>query len=437
MDYSQTVQYLFGALPAFRHIGGVAYKPGLQTIRELCTFYGYPHRNYLTVHIAGTNGKGSVSHMLAAVLQGCGYTTGLFTSPHLTDFRERIRVNGVMIPEQDVIEFTERSREMFDKVQPSFFEATVAMAFDYFNRRKVDVAVIETGMGGRLDATNIITPVLSVITNISMDHTQFLGNNPIAIASEKAGIIKRKVPVVIGETQSGTSQVFEYKAQELDCPIVFADRIASVSRAIPAAGGQTFYISRGGNELPLPIHIDLNGDYQRKNIITALVAIQDLRLYTSLSIPAERICPSLEHAAQTTGLRGRWQTLCRKPLTICDAGHNIAGLSWAVRQMDNYDYRRLRIIIGFVSDKDVAGMLQLLPAHADYYFTRANIPRALDERILRQKAQEAGLQGNCYSSVATAIDAAFRAASPDDFIFIGGSMFVTAEAITAVETRGE
>jgi dihydrofolate synthase/folylpolyglutamate synthase len=433
MNYSEVVHYLFTSLPVFQHSGGAAYKPGLQTAHELDNFYGHPHRKYKTIHIAGTNGKGSVSHMLAAVLQGAGYRTGLFTSPHLEDFRERIRVNGLMISEQEVIDFVERSRNVFDKVQPSFFEMTTAMALDHFARQNVDIAIIETGMGGRLDATNIIHPVMSVITNVSLDHTQFLGNNVISIAAEKAGIIKPKVPVVIGETQAGIAQVFEAKANELDCPVVFADQLAAISRSEHSDTGQTFYIKQNNKELPLPITIDLQGDYQQKNIITLLIAVQCLRIHAGFELSYEDILPSLKHAALLTGLHGRWEIVHRDPIIICDTAHNVAGMAWAMRQLKEYTYRQLRIIVGFVNDKDITGLLQLLPADAVFYFTRSAIPRALDECSLKNEAQENGLTGDAYPSVNDAIASAINDAATDDLIFIGGSIFVIAEALIFFE----
>ena len=427
--YSEILHYLFTALPVFQHTGGSAYKPGLQTITELDDFYGNPHRRYRTIHIAGTNGKGSVSHILAAILQGAGYKTGLFTSPHLIDFRERIRINGQMITEHEVIEFVTRSRKMFDTVQPSFFEMTVAMAFDHFARHAVDIAVIETGMGGRLDATNIIQPVMSVITNISMDHTQFLGNNPIAIASEKAGIIKAGVPVVIGETQSGTDQIFEDKARAENCVIVFADQKARVSRSYQTDDGQAFYFEQNGKETPIPTFIDLFGDYQQKNIVTALIALQCLRHEAKVKIDVQTILPSLTHAARTTGLCGRWQKLREKPFTVCDVAHNPAGWVWVRQQIDRCTYRKLHIIIGFVSDKDISGMLELMPRHAVYYFTKASIPRALNETDLMNTAAKYGLKGNAYPNVAAAVKDALHHAAEDDMIYIGGSTFVVAEAL--------
>jgi len=429
--YSEIRHYLFTALPVFQHTGGSAYKPGLQTIVELDDFFGNPHRRYRTIHVAGTNGKGSVSHLLAAILQGAGYKTGLFTSPHLLDFRERIRINGQMITEHEVVEFVTRSRTMFDEVQPSFFEMTTAMAFDHFARHAVDIAVIETGMGGRLDATNIIRPVMSVITNISMDHTQFLGNHPIAIASEKAGIIKAGVPVVIGETQSGSAQVFEDKARTEGCEIVFADRKARVSRSYHTAEGQVFYFEQNGKETPIPAVIDMCGDYQQKNIITALIALQCLRHHAGVEINDKTILPSLAHAAQTTGLRGRWQKLREKPFIVCDVAHNPSGWVWVRQQIDRCTYRKLHIVIGFVNDKDISGMLELMPRSAVYYFTKASIPRAMNETELMNVAAKYGLKGNAILNVASAIEVAIRHAEEDDMIYIGGSTFVVAEALEA------
>jgi dihydrofolate synthase/folylpolyglutamate synthase len=435
MSYQDAVHYLCTSLPVFQHSGGSAYKPGLQTISELDDFYGNPHRRYRTIHVAGTNGKGSVSHMLAAILQGAGYKTGLFTSPHLTDFRERIKINGEMITEDEVVELVTRSRAMFDKVQPSFFEMTTAMAFDHFARHTVDVAIIETGMGGRLDATNIIRPAMSVITNISMDHMQFLGNNPVAIATEKAGIIKPGVPVVIGETQSGPAQVFEERAREMGSTIVFADRHARISRSYHTADGQAFYMEQNGREAPVPVVIDLDGDYQQKNIITVLMALQCLRRHAGVEIAPDRILPSLAHAAQTTGLHGRWQKLREKPFTVCDTAHNTAGWTWVKQQIEQCAYQKLHMVVGFVNDKDISGILQLMPRDAVYYFTKASIPRALDEIELMKKASEYSLKGNAYPDVAGAIEAVLRDAAADDMVYIGGSTFVVAEALLVENGR--
>jgi len=431
-EYPDIVNYLFNSLPVFQHSGGSAYKPGLQTISELDEFYGNPHRKYKTIHVAGTNGKGSVSHLLAAILQGAGYKTGLFTSPHLVDFRERIRINGQMITENEVVEFVKRSRAMFDKVQPSFFEMTTAMAFDHFARHEVNFAVIETGMGGRLDATNIITPIMSVITNISMDHAQFLGNNPVSIAAEKAGIIKPGVPVVIGETQPGPALVFEDRANAGNCHIVFADQKAKVSRSYSTAKGQMIYMEQYGKEGAVPVVIDLFGDYQQKNIITALIALQCMRHYAKVDIPADSILPSLVHAAQITGLRGRWQKLRDKPYTVCDIAHNTAGWTWIRQQINRCTYRKLHIVAGFVNDKDITGILELVPRDAVYYFTKASIPRALNETELKNTAAQYALKGNTYPDVASAVDEALRNAADDDMIYIGGSTFVVGEALTHI-----
>jgi len=427
--YSDVIEYLFTSLPVFQHSGSEAYKPGLQTIGELDDFYGNPHRRYRTIHVAGTNGKGSVSHLLAAILQGAGYKTGLFTSPHLVDFRERIRINGQMITEDEVVEFVTRSRAMFDKVQPSFFEMTTAMAFDHFARHTVDIAVIETGMGGRLDATNIIKPIMSVITNIDMEHTQFLGNNPVSIAVEKAGIIKPGVPVVVGETQPGPALVFEDRANAEGCHIVFADQKARVSRSYQTAKGHAIYIEQQGKESAVPVVIDLYGDYQHKNIITALMALQCMHHYAKVEIASESILPSLVHAAQITGLRGRWEKLREKPLTICDTAHNSAGWAWVRRQIDRCTYRHLHIVLGFVKDKDISGMLELMPRNAEFYFTKAPIPRAMDENDLMKTAGKFGLKGNAYPDVAGAFQDALQHAAEDDLIFIGGSTFVVAEVL--------
>ncbi len=429
MNYQDVVHYLFTSLPVFHHSGGSAYKPGLQTIGELDEFYGNPHRKYRTVHVAGTNGKGSVSHMLAAILQGAGYKTGLFTSPHLEDFRERIKIDGKMLTEEEVVAFVTRSRAIFDKVQPSFFEVTTAMAFDHFARHQVDIAIIETGMGGRLDATNIIKPIMSIITNISMDHTQFLGNNLVAIATEKAGIIKPKVPVVIGETQSGVAQVFEDAAQKSDSIIVFADQHAKVNRSYHTAEGQVFYIEQKGKEGLLPVTIDLNGDYQQKNIITTLMALQCLRHHAGVKISSDTILPSLLHVAHTTGLRGRWQTLHTQPFVVCDTAHNPAGWTWIKEQIDRCTYKKLRMVVGFVNDKDISGILELMPRDAIYYFSKAPMPRALDEYELMDKARVYGLHGSRYAQVSDAIEVALSDADKGDMIFIGGSTFIVAEAL--------
>ena len=429
--YSETLEYLFNSLPVFEHTGGGAYKPGLQTIRELDEFYGSPHRCFKTIHIAGTNGKGSVAHILAAILQGAGYKTGLFTSPHLIDFRERIRINAQMITKNEVIEFVKRSRKIFDKVQPSFFEMTVAMAFDYFAREKVDIAVIETGMGGRLDATNIINPILSVITNISMDHAQFLGNNLISIATEKAGIIKQGTPVVIGEKQPGTHLVFEQMAMKTGSQIVFADQQSKIDEWRPNADktGQVYYLTNKGSAHPFSLVADLYGNYQKKNIITALIATQMMRLHKTLEIETSAILQSLPTVAKITGLKGRWQKLCDKPLIICDTGHNKAAWTYILQQIEQCRYKKLHLVIGFAKDKAFSEILEMMPRDAVYYFTKAANPRALNETELMNAAAKYKLKGSAYPNVRTALKTAQRTAIEQDMIFIGGSTFVVAEVI--------
>jgi dihydrofolate synthase/folylpolyglutamate synthase len=413
----------------FQHSGSSAYKPGLQTISELDDFYGNPHKQYRTIHVAGTNGKGSVSHMIAAILQGAGYKTGLFTSPHLLDFRERIRIDGQMITEAEVVDFVQHSRPMFDKVGPSFFEMTVAMAFYHFAKNKVDVAVIETGMGGRLDATNVIKPILSIITNIGMDHTQYLGSNLISIASEKAGIIKKGIPVVIGQTQAGIKTVFEEKAYKSDSHIVFADEHAKVVQASITERGLSMQIQQKDDEKLQQIELDLCGDYQKKNIITVLISLQCLRYHAKLDIAMNTVLPSLSRAAQMTGLRGRWQKISDKPLIICDVAHNIDGWTWISQQIKTCSYKKLHIVIGFVHDKDISGMLELMPTGAKYYFTKASVRRSLCENELFRLATLHNLKGEAFTNVEAAYIAAKKNAAKEDMIFVGGSTFVVADML--------
>ena len=428
-SYSEVVQYLFNSLPVFEHRGGNDYKPGLQTISELDNFFGSPHGKYKTIHVAGTNGKGSVSHLLAAALQGAGYRAGLFTSPHLLDFRERIRINGEMITEDEVIEFVKRCERIIAKVQPSFFELTVAMAFDHFARHNVDVAVIETGMGGRLDATNIIQPVTSVITNVSMDHTQFLGNNLISIASEKAGIIKPGTPVVIGETQPGVETVFQKTALEAKSPVIFADRQLRLSSSQQTDSGQIMYFEQNNKKKQIAVEIDMFGNYQQKNLITALVALQYMRHHAKIEIKTENILPSLAHAAKTTGLQGRWQIINKKPFTVCDIAHNAAGWGWITAQLKHCSYSKLHIVAGFVRDKDISEILEMMPVEAVYYFTKASVHRALHETELMRAATRCKLFGNSYQTVSAACNAAYSAAAENDMILIAGSAFVVGEAL--------
>jgi dihydrofolate synthase/folylpolyglutamate synthase len=418
MTYQDTLEYLFNRLAVYQHQGASAYKPGLGNAIRLDEYFGHPHRRYKTIHVAGTNGKGSVSHFLAAILQSAGYKTGLYTSPHLKDFRERIRVNGKMVPQQFVTGFVEQHREQFEPVNPSFFELTMEMAFDYFAQQQVDVAIIEVGLGGRLDSTNIITPDLSIITNISFDHMQFLGNTLPEIATEKAGIIKAGIPVVIGEAEGEIKQVFLDKAHEADAPVVFASDCFVLT---PSPDGYT--CSRYGN-----LSIGLKGIYQQKNVATILTAIDRLR-NAGYSIPEQALREGLEQVTALTGLQGRWQVLRTNPTTVCDTGHNEGGIRYIVKQLSEQHYKRLHMVFGMVNDKDITTVLSLLPQDAAYYFTQAAIPRALEARKLQHQAAIFGLKGDFYSSVASALKAAEQSANEDDFIFIGGSTFVVAEVI--------
>jgi dihydrofolate synthase / folylpolyglutamate synthase len=429
MNYPETLEYLFSQLPMFHRIGKAAYKANLDNTLVLDEYFGHPHQKYKTIHIAGTNGKGSVSHILASVLQQAGYKTGLYTSPHLKDFRERIKINGKEIPENQVIEFIEKHKSFYETIEPSFFELTVAMAFDYFAKSKVDVAVIETGLGGRLDSTNIIIPELSVITNISNDHGQLLGDTLEKIAREKAGIIKKNVSVVIGESQKATNHVFINKAKEMESPIYFASHIYHVNNEIKRdEHAQTFQVFKDNQLLFPDLKIDLLGIYQKKNILAALQAIEVLQ-QRKFKIKQNHIYQGFYTAAKSTGLLGRWQTIGQNPLTICDTGHNEAGIAEFLEQIKLINYNQLHIIFGIVEDKDIDKILEMLPIKAHYYFCRASIPRALDEKILKQKASLFGLEGKSYPTVQLALEIARQKAQEDDFIYIGGSNFVVAEAI--------
>lgn len=428
MTYTETLDFLYHSLPVFQHIGGGAYKPGFDNIVALEKELGDPHRRFRSVHVAGTNGKGSVSHMVAAVLQAAGYRTGLFTSPHLKDFRERIKVNGQMISEEEVINFVEQHREAIDRIQPSFFEITTAIAFDHFARQQVDVAVIEVGMGGRLDSTNVIRPLVSVITNISWDHAQFLGDTLEKIAGEKAGIIKEMTPVVIGESQIESQLTFITRAKECSAPILFADQLYRVvDRQYVGENLQQFTIENRLDGETFTLAVDLLGDYQRKNILTALTTLDVLNGSGGLTLPREAVARGLASAAATTGLLGRWQVVDRAPLTVCDTGHNEGGLHETMAQIARQRYRKLYMVLGFVADKDLDKVFPLLPTDAHYIFTRAGIERALDEKILAQRAAAYGLQGETVPNVADAVKRARELATPEDMIYIGGSTFIVAE----------
>ena len=429
--YKKALDYLYAQLPMFHRVGPAAYKPDLSNTIAICKALGNPENKFRSVHIAGTNGKGSTSHLLAAVLQEAGYKTGLYTSPHLKDFRERIRINGKMIPKKNVVDFVAGHQKLFAKVQPSFFEWTVGLAFDHFAKAKVDIAVIETGLGGRLDSTNVITPLVSVITNISLDHTNLLGKTLKKIAAEKAGIIKREIPVVIGETQNEVKTVFEAKAKKEKAPLRFADeefRLSGFHHTKTIPSHLTGTVKAGKNTLFKNFRCGLPGMYQQKNIRTVLAAIDVLR-ESGFEIPDRAIRAGFEKVTALTGLQGRWQVISKKPLTICDTGHNEAGIKEVVAQLKRTPHKKLHIVFGVVNDKDPARVLALLPRKARYYFCRANLPRSMDASELAQKAGKSGLKGNSYKSVRQALQAAQQAALPGDLIFVGGSTFVVAEVI--------
>ncbi|MHC1705456.1 MAG: folylpolyglutamate synthase/dihydrofolate synthase family protein [Tenuifilaceae bacterium] len=428
MNYQQTVEYLFSQLPVFQRIGKAAYKADLNNTLALDEYFHHPHKSFKTIHVAGTNGKGSTSHMLASVLAKAGYKVGLYTSPHLKDFRERIRINGAVISEQEVIDFVEKHREIFEKVKPSFFEMTVALAFDYFSREKVDIAVIEVGLGGRLDSTNIITPELSIITNISYDHTDLLGDTLEKIAIEKAGIIKPNIPVIISQTQLEIEHVFLDKAQENKSPLFFADEVYHVYNVEQKSNLQSFDLRRNDGFTLKDIHVDLNGVYQKYNLPGVLFAIDILR-EKGFHLTGKQIKEGLAITSISTGLMGRWQKLQDKPLIICDTGHNIDGITQVVDQIGKVERDKLHMVIGMVSDKNIDGVLELLPKDAIYYFTKASIPRALDEVVLSKRARNYNLKGESFSTVKEALAAAKNNAKPNDLIFIGGSTFVVAEVV--------
>lgn len=429
MNYPETLDYLYTRLPMFSRTGASAMTKDLNNTIALCKVLGNPERNFKSVHVAGTNGKGSTSHMLAAILQTAGYKTGLYTSPHLKDFRERVRVNGAMISEEAVVNFVADHQKDFDTIQPSFFEMTVGLAFDVFAREKVDIAIIETGLGGRLDSTNVITTLLSVITNIGWDHMDLLGNTLPLIAAEKAGIIKRGVPVIIGEKQHEVEQVFIDKSKEQHAPIVFADDEWDINTQ-GAVGYLTLAIEAinridGQHNL---YELDLTGSYQLKNVRTVLSAVVQLRKQ-GFDITYQHIKTALANVKMLTGLRGRWDVINSQPLTICDTGHNPDGILEVLKNIESTPYQNLHMVIGMVSDKDSSKVLSLLPKSAAYYFCRPDIPRGLDANVLKAKAEDYQLKGNAYASVFEALLAAQKNAGRYDLVFVGGSTFVVAEAI--------
>ena len=407
MTYQETIDYLFHVTPVFEKVGAGAYKEGLSNTWAMDEHFGHPHRQFKTIHVAGTNGKGSCSHTIAAILQSAGYIVGLYTSPHLVDFRERIRVNGLMVSEEYVIDFVENERAFFEPLHPSFFELTTAMAFKYFAEQHVDIAVIELVLGGRLDCTNILTPALSIITNISVDHTQVLGNTLAESAAEKAGIIKQGVPVVVGETTPETLPVFEAKAQEVHAPLHLAEQY----------------------EPDCDYDFELKGSYQDKNKRTILCAMHCLQELLEMDDVHGAIAQGMAHVCELTGLVGRWQTLRQQPLVVCDTGHNVGGWTYLSEQIKAQKCRQLRIVFGMVDDKDINTVMEMLPKDAVYYFTQASTHRAIPVGKVMEYATSHGLRGNGFNNVKDAYHQALQDASTEDFIFVGGSSYVVADLL--------
>ena len=425
MNYQETVEYLYKQTPAYQRVGQSAYKEGLDNSLALDTYFRFPHRHYRTIHVAGTNGKGSTSHLLAAILSEAGYKVGLYTSPHLIDFRERIRVNGEMIDQQFVVDFVQNHREAFEPIMPSFFELTMEMAFVYFQHMQVDVAIIETGLGGRLDSTNIILPNLSIITNIGFDHTQYLGNTLPKIAAEKAGIIKPNTPVVIGEVEDEkVKKVFIEKAEAESAPIIFAEEQMDNFTSEITPDGWIL-----NNDSYQDLKNELGGWVQNKNARTVLTAIHEL-IKLGYKIPNHAVYNGFANVTKLTGLMGRWQTLQQKPRVVCDTGHNEHGVKYIVQQLSMENYDRLHIVFGMANDKDATTILSMMPKNAVYYFTQASVDRALDVNTLAESASKHELKGNNYSTVQLALEAAKENANENDFIFIGGSSFIVADVLT-------
>jgi len=428
MTYQHTLDYLFARLPMFQRIGAAAYKANLDNAYKIVEVLNHPHKKIKCIHVAGTNGKGSSSHMLAAILQQAGYKTGLYTSPHLIDFRERVKINGKLISKKYVIDFVEKHKTEFEKIEPSFFEWTVGLAFDYFANQKVDIAIIEVGLGGRLDSTNVITPLSSLITNISFDHVNLLGNTLQKIASEKAGIIKPETPVVISQTQSEIKNVFTTIAKKQKAPIYFADKNFKVVSHKTEKGFLKISVLNKINKEELNYSLDLTGTYQLKNIVGVLKVIEILKT-SNFNIPQKAIVQALKHVCELTGFNGRWQQLSKNPLIIADTGHNEDGIKQVLKNISNINYKQLHFVFGAVNDKDVSKILSLLPKKATYYFVKANIPRALDGNDLLTQAKKFKLNGAAYASVKEGINAAKKIYKKNDLIFVGGSTFVVADAL--------
>jgi dihydrofolate synthase/folylpolyglutamate synthase len=424
MNYGQTIHYLYNKLPLYSSIGIKAYKADLDNTIALCKYLGNPQNKIKTIHVAGTNGKGSTSHMLAAVFQQCGYKTGLYTSPHLKDFRERIKLNGEMIPGDFIIDFVEKIKPFSEEINPSFFELTFVMALEYFAEQKVDIAIIETGLGGRLDSTNVITPEVAVITNIGFDHMDILGDTIEKIAVEKAGIIKQNIPVIIGETTPETRIIFREKAKEKNAPIFFAEEKYTI---VSASVNETLEVKTlyNGDIQPKIYSLDLTGLYQVKNLRTVLTTIDTLK--TKYSLKEENIKKALGQVKNITGLHGRWEVIQRNPVVVLDVAHNIDGIQQLINQVKNTSYKKLHIVFGMVKDKEIEKVLELLPNDATYYFTKAQIPRALPEKDLLERAQKFNLKGSSHDEVNKALAAAMDKASKEDMIIVCGSVFVVGE----------
>lgn len=426
MTYEQTVNYLFTRLPMFSHIGAAAYKKDLVNISRLCEFLGNPEKKFKSIHIAGTNGKGSTSHMLAAILQTAGYKTGLYTSPHLKDFRERFRIDGEMIPKELVMDFTERIQPVIEEINPSFFEITVAMAFDFFARASVDIAVVEVGLGGRLDSTNIIKPEVSVITNIGWDHMNILGNSLEEIAFEKGGIIKENTPVIIGEVLPETKPVFEKIAREKNTTLIFANENEYAAEWQYKHHELEVMVAENKTDERLTYHLDLPGYYQTKNLVTVLATIKQLNK-KEWHIEQWQVQKAVRQVKKLTGLHGRWEVIREHPAVVLDVGHNVDGIRQILAQIELTDHHHLHIVTGFVKDKDISSVLALLPKEASYYFTAARIPRALPAEELAQQATAKGLTGEAYPDVNTALKAALHKAAKEDLVLVCGSVFIVGE----------
>lgn len=425
MNYQETLNYLYNSTPVFEHVGAVAYKEGLQNTLALDKHFNHPHTNFKTIHIAGTNGKGSCSHSLASILQEAGYKVGLYTSPHLVDFRERIRVNGQCISKERVVKFVKDERKFFEPLHPSFFEMTTALAFKYFYEQKVDIAIIEVGLGGRLDCTNIISPILSIITNISFDHTQFLGDTLAKIAGEKAGIIKKGVPVIIGEANEETRPVFQSKANEVNSVIVFAEDNAIVTSSSPMAdGGRRYNLSNNSTLIG-----ELSGDYQERNMNTILCACNILKQMNIIKND-DVIAKGLANICKNTGLLGRWQTIQNNPTVVCDTGHNVGGWNYLAPQIKRQQCNQLRIVFGMVDDKDINSVMYLLPKNAIYYWTQAESKRAIKAERVAEIAIKHDLRGEIFDNVEVAYTKALQDSNKDDFVFVGGSSYIVADLLT-------